>query len=263
MDRCFSDIKLVWHLLAGILAVGLVFPSVSFAQGNYEIQVYPSETALPGETWVELHSNMALRGSTQMVGGVLPTEHALHETVEVTHGFTPWLEVGFYTFTSVQSGGDWDWVGNHIRPRVRAPESWGWPVGAGLSLEFGYQQRRFSTDTWTLEIRPIIDFRRGPWYLAFNPSLGASLRGESQGVELQPSLKISYAFHPRISGGIEYYTSLGTLNRLDSFQQQQHSLYAAIDLNLGPEWEVNFGVGWGLTESTDRLIIKTILGRRF
>jgi hypothetical protein len=80
---------------------------------------------------------------------------------------------------------------------------------------------------------------------------------------LQPSLKISYALHPRISGGIEYYAALGTLNRLDSFQQQQHSLYAAVDLNLGPDWELNFGVGWGLTESTDRLIVKSILGRRF
>jgi len=35
-----------------------------------------------------------------------------------------------------------------------------------------------------------------------------------------------------------------------------------IDLNLGPKWEFNAGVGFGLTASTDRLIVKMILGYR-
>jgi len=30
-------------------------------------------------------------------------------------------------------------------------------VGLSLSTEIGYQQRSFSTDTWTVEIRPILD----------------------------------------------------------------------------------------------------------
>jgi hypothetical protein len=36
-----------------------------------------------------------------------------------------------------------------------------------------------------------------------------------------------------------------------------------LDLDLGPRWEFNFGVGAGLTPSTDRLIVKLILGYRF
>lgn len=38
-------------------------------------------------------------------------------------------------------------------------------------------------------------------------------------------------------------------------------LFPALDFNLGPEWELNFGVG--VTHSTDHLIVKMILGRRF
>jgi hypothetical protein len=34
-------------------------------------------------------------------------------------------------------------------------------------------------------------------------------------------------------------------------------------LNLAPEWEVNFGLGVGMTRSTDHLIAKVILGYRF
>ena len=33
-----------------------------------------------------------------------------------------------------------------------------------------------------------------------------------------------------------------------------------VDLDLGPKWEFNAGVGFGLTPSSDRLIVKMILG---
>ena len=36
-----------------------------------------------------------------------------------------------------------------------------------------------------------------------------------------------------------------------------------VDLNFGAEWEFNFAVGVGMTRSTDHLLIKMILGRRF
>jgi hypothetical protein len=32
---------------------------------------------------------------------------------------------------------------------------------------------------------------------------------------------------------------------------------------LSPKWEINFGLGIGLTRSTDHLITKMILGYRF
>jgi len=36
----------------------------------------------------------------------------------------------------------------------------------------------------------------------------------------------------------------------------------AIDLNVSPKWEFNFGVGVGVTRGTDHLIVKMIIGRR-
>ena len=253
---------LFWGLLMGAC---LLLPLSSPAQNNYEIQVYPSEIVDPGRTMVELHSNVALRGTTQTTDGVLPTQGALHETLEITHGFTPWFEVAFYTFTSIQPGMDWRWVGNHLRPRVRIPGSWDWPVGLSFSVEFGYQQRSFSTDTWTVEFRPIIDKKWGPWYLAFNPAFGLSLSGEGagQGLDFNPALKISYDLSRKMAAGIEYYGALGPVRGFDPVSQQQQQLFPAIDLNLGPDWELNFGVGFGLTEATDPIIVKMILGRRF
>lgn len=253
--------------LAGsfLLLAGVLLPADAAAQENFEIQVYESETVAPGKTMVELHTNMAVKGTTHKVDGVLPTEHARHATLEITHGFTPWFETAFYLFTSVQPGTGYEWVGDHIRPRVRVPESWEWPVGLGLSAEVGYQQCRFSPDTWTVEIRPIVDKHVGPWYFSLNPVIGRSLKGENaaRGFDFSPSFKIGYDFTPRITGGIEYYSSLGPLSGFDRLNEQRHQEFPVIDLNLGPRWEFNFGLGFGLTGSTDRLLVKMILGYGF
>jgi hypothetical protein len=251
---------------APLLAAGLLFPSAyAAAQQNFEIQVYESETLDPGKTMVELHSNVTVKGTTTTTDGVLPTQHAVHETLEITHGFSPWFETAVYLFTSVQPGSGYEWVGNHIRPKVRVPESWDWPVGLALATEVGYQQRRFSPDTWTVELRPIIDKKVGPWYFSLNPAVGRSLKGQNsgQGFDFSPAAKIGYELTPKVAAGIEYYGALGPIRRFDRPKDQQQQIFPVVDLNLDPRWECNFGVGFGLTGSTDRLIVKMILGYAF
>ena len=214
---------------------------------------------------VELHSNYTVEGNRDTVDGVLPSRHAFHETLEVTHGFTPWFETGFYVFSSIQPGRGWEWVGDHIRPRVRIPEDWHWPVGLSLSTEVGYQRPEYSEDTWTFELRPIIDKQWGRWYVSLNPTFGLSLHGpnSNKGFDFAPSLKVSYDVTKVVAAGIEYYSGLGPLGSFDRLSEQQHQIFPTIDLNVSPRWEINFGVGIGLTQGTDDLIVKFILGRRF
>ena len=235
------------------------------AQDNYEIQVYGVDTVDPGATMIEFHTNFTAQGSKTPVDGTLPTEHAFHETIEITQGINSWFETGFYVFTSARAGDGWQWVGDHIRPRFRVPEKWHWPVGVSVSNEIGYQRREFSTDTWTWEIRPIVDKKISRWYLSFNPTFDKSIHGLSvpQGWVFSPNAKVSYDFSKIVTGGIEYYGSVGPVGNPDPLADQQQQIFPAVDLNVSPEWELNFGVGWGLTRSTDHLIIKAIVGRRF
>jgi hypothetical protein len=249
-----------------LLAVGCgLCPSDGKAQGNYEIQVYGSDLVPRGKTMVELHSNFTFQGSKTQQEGVLPTNHQLHETIEITHGFTDWFETGFYIFTSAQNGQGLDWVGDHIRPRFRVPKKWNWPVGVSVSQEIGYQRRKYSVDTWTYELRPIVDKQIGRWYFDFNPAFDKSLHGPgvSQGFVFSPNVKISYDITKKVAGGIEYYGSVGPALGFDPVAQQQHQIFPAIDLNLSEKWEFNFAVGVGVTRSTDHLIAKMILGYRF
>jgi hypothetical protein len=246
-------------LLAGLAA------APAWAQGNFEIQVYGSELTAPGQTTVELHTNSAIMGTTRTEDGVVRTQSAVHETLEVTYGFTEWIETGFYLFTSFQPESGLEWVGDHIRPRARLPESWGWPVGVSLSMEFGYQQRDFSTDAWTWEIRPIVDQKLGRWYWAFNPAVEMSLKGDNanQGFSFTPAAKVSYDVTSRVSAGLEYYGDLGRISSIEPARKQEHLIFPVLDIDLGPRWEFNVGVGVGLTPATDRLIVKAIIGYRF
>lgn len=254
-------------VLAPSLLVGMfcVLSSSALAQDNYEIQVYGSDLVAPHDTMFEFHTNFTAEGSKTVVDGVQPSNHAVHETLEITHGFTDYFETGFYIFTTIQPNGGWQWVGDHIRPRFAAPARWHWPVGVSLSQEIGYQQRRFSTDTWTYELRPIIDKKLGPWYLAFNPAFDKSLYGLSvhKGWEFEPDFKVSYDFTKKIAGGLEYYGAFGPATEFDPAREQQQQFFPSIDLNVSPKWEFNFGVGVGVTAGTDHLIVKGIIGRRF
>ena len=236
-----------------------------YGQGNYEIQVYGADTVAPGRTMVELHSNFTFEGFKTLDQGVLPDNHQLHETVEITQGWTSWFETGLYIFTSYGPHQGYKWVGDHIRPRVRVPDSWHWPVGVSLSTEIGYQRAIFSADTWTWEIRPIVDKQWKSWYVAFNPALERSFHGPSvpEGVGFSPELKVAYSLTRKLSAGFEYYGALGPVTGFDPLDEQFQQFYPTLDYDFGPNWEFNLGAGIGATRSTDHFILKMILGRRF
>lgn len=251
-----------WILACLLLTLASAF---CFAQENYEIQVYGSETVEPGKTMVEIHSNFTFKGRKTIENGEAPTHHAWHETLEITHGFNDWFETGLYVFSSARVADGWDFVGSHIRPRVRAPEKWKLPVGLSLSAEIGYQRRVFSADTWTMELRPIIDKEYKSWYFAFNPTFEKSFKGDnaSKGWDFSPNVKISKELNKKVSFGIEYYGSLGPITGFDPISEQQQQFIPSFDFNLSPNWELNFGVGVGVTAGTDHLLAKVIVGRRF
>jgi len=241
------------------------FPVLVHAQANYEIQVYGADTVPADNLMVELHSNFTIEGEQNTIDGVYPTNHQEHETLELTEGLNDWSEVGFYVFTSEQDGHGVQWVGDHIRPRIRVPESWNWPIGVSLSTEIGFQRSAYSPDTWTWEIRPIIDKAIGRWYFAINPALERTLHGPdvNQGLAFAPSAKISYDFTRVVSAGLEWYADYGAISNIYPVHNQQQQVFVVTDLNVSPLWEINFGIGIGATAATDHLIVKAIFGRRF
>lgn len=235
--------------------------------GQYEIQVYGSELVSPHTTMVELHTNYTAKGfQYNDPNGVLADQGVFHETVEITHGWSPWFETGFYFFNTLGSNGRSGYVGSHIRPRISIPEKMGLPVGLSLSLEAGFQKARYSADLWTLEIRPVIDktfFKK--LYIALNPVFDKSFQGDTQnqGLVFSPNIKVGYDITKVVNMGFEYYGTLGPLNGIYAPRDQFQQLFLITDLNFDPRWELNAGIGKGFTPATETWVFKIILGRRF
>jgi hypothetical protein len=240
-----------------------LFSTVTLSQENYEIQVYASPTMTMGSTIFEIHSNFTFNGEKNIIDKVRPSYHSLHETLEITHGISKNFELGFYLFTNYTREYGYKIIGTHIRPRISVPEKWKWPVGVSLSAELGYQEKEYSSDTWNIEIRPIVDKQFNKFYIALNPTLGISLKGNSTDhtPAFEPNIKASYTIN-KVALGFEYYGDMGQLNAIPEISQQGHALFVVADLYVDPKWEVNIGPGWGLTKATDGFVFKILIGRR-
>ncbi|MEA2954988.1 MAG: hypothetical protein QOJ58_485, partial [Alphaproteobacteria bacterium] len=66
-------------------------------------------------------------------------------------------------------------------------------------------------------------------------------------------------FGENLALGIEYYSVLGPFPNFVSLNEQQHNIYAVVDFKVG-RFDVNAGVGYGLTPGSDRLMAKMIIG---
>ena len=248
-----------------LLSFLLIFESVILcAQENYEIQVYASPTQVKNSTIIESHTNFTFSGEKEIVKGVIPSNHTVHETLEITTGITNNFEVGVYLFTNYTAGYGYKVVGTHIRPRITAPGVWKLPIGLSFSAEVGYQKAAYSEDTWSVELRPIIDKQWNKFYACFNPTFGIALAGISgkHTPVFEPNIKLSCQFFKKTSLGLEYYGSTGYVNHFESIGNQNHALYAVYDLTGNNLWELNIGAGYGLTQATDKWVGKLILGRR-
>jgi hypothetical protein len=250
-------VKIFWSLILLVFFSGNVS-----AQDDYEIQVYTSETAPKGHTLFELHSNYTLIGNKQYSDNIFPSDKILHETLEITHGFSDIFELGVYFFNAIGSNGRSGYAGSHIRPRIRIPESWNLPVGLSIGSEIGYQRIGFFNNHWLFEIHPIIDKHLGKIFLAVNPTFDWNV-DRSNDFEFNPCMMASYKINQKADLGLEWYSGYGPVQGFLPWNQEHQVLFVATNIDFGSNWEFNAGLGRGLNQQTDPWIIKCIVGRSF
>ncbi len=246
----FSRIRTILFIL-GFTVTGLLVK----AQDAGEIQVYGSATTPKYTTIIELHSNYTFTGPKKN-----KNYHPFLQTIEITTGVSENFEFGFYIFT-YNNNGKTQYTGTNIRPRIKAPDAWNWPIGVSLSSEIGFAIDPLSNGKeWGAEIRPIFDKTVGDHYLSFNPNLGVSFTNKE--TLFEPNFKYAYSSSKKVNIGFEYFGNTGKLLSPYKLPNQEHQLYAVVDLFLHPLYEFNLGIGKGLTEISNGLNVKCYIGRR-
>ena len=128
-----------------------------------------------------------------------------------------------------------------------------------------FNQSEFESNTRTLEIRPILEHEQGRFYLSINPNLGTALKGPDadKGPDFEPSVKLAWNVTTLIAAGVEYYAATGAITDFEPGAEQRHMIFPTIDLEVSPDWELNFGIGRGLTGASEHWVMKSIVGYRF
>jgi len=224
-----------------------------------EIQVYNAEIAKIGQWTFQLHSNYAFIGRKEpdFPGGLVPN-HALQGTGEWAYGITDWWEMGFYTPYAVDQNLTPYSNAAKIRQLFVIPNAAEREFFYGVNFEISYAMPQFSDAQWNLEIRPIVGWRKGDYEFIINPIVDMGF-GQNGDTIFAPCARFARNLGENLAVGIEYYTDLGPLRNFSTFNEQQHNLYAVVDFKIG-RFDVDAGVGYGLTHGSDRLMYKMIIG---
>ena len=247
-------------LLAFLIALSLTARQHVFAQAD-EIQVYDGGLAPVGTFNLTLHSNFTPKGQViPAFPGAVVADKSLNGVPEFALGITPWFEAGLYLpLYSRDNTSGWGLDGFKLRTLFAVPHAGRRRFVYGANVEFSYNARRWDRKRFTSEIRPIVGWHLAPIDIIINPILDTGYDG-LKNLVFAPSTRISYTVRPGWAVAVEEYADYGALRHFHSADEQSHQLYAVIDANVRG-WDVEAGVGGGLTDNSDRLTVKLIIAR--
>jgi len=235
-----------------LLACVLAWAGAARAQTD-EIQVYDAEITAPGRFSLTWHNNFTPSGRRQAAfpGGVI-ADHTLNGVPEWAYGVTDWLEAGTYLpLYSRTADGRLLFDGVKLRALLVVPDAHDRTVFYGLNFEFSYNAPQWDMSRFTGEIRPIIGVRLGRLDLIANPILDTDFDGLGK-THFAPATRVAYRIGDQLALALEHYADFGP--------QPSQSLFAVFDYGSSSSG-IEFGIGRGLTHSSDPCVLKLMLMR--
>jgi hypothetical protein len=245
------------------LLAGAAFPVLLAqpAKAIDEIQVYNAGIAAEGQFTIQQHLNyVALGLKDPPFPGGLVSNHSINGTPEFAYGVTDWWEVGLYLPFAIQ---DRQFLSDSFKLRTLfvSPQAEHRSFFYGVNFEFSNTTPKFSQSRFGLEIRPIIGVRNADYEFIVNPIVDIGF-GKYGQATFTPAARIARKLGTDLFVGLEYYADFGEIGNFAKLADQQHTLFVVTDFKLGV-FDVNFGIGYGLTPASDRFVVKTIVGYAF
>ena len=231
------------------------------AYGFDEIQVYNAEIAVVGQWTVQQHLNYAFGAPKEPpFPDGFPPDHALNGTPEFAYGVTKWFELGWY-LPFAASDNRFLSNGGKIRTLFVVPNAADRNFFYGINFEFAYGTPPFAQSLFNIEARPIIGVRNKEWKFIVNPIVDFAT-GRYGEADFVPAARFARKLDKDFYVGIEYYGDYGKIGNFAPPSQQQQLLFAVTDFKLGA-FDIDFGLGFGLTSGSDQMIAKTIISYAF
>lgn len=246
-----------WTFLAIMLTW---LPVAALAQGD-EIQVYDGGLAPVGTFNLTVHNNFTPDGIKEPAfAGAIISHHSLNGVAEWAYGVTRWFEAGLYMplySIDTERGAVVD--GFKLRTLFAVPDGDQRKFVYGVNVEFSYNARYWDTKRFTSEIRPIVGLHLDPVDIIFNPILDTQYDG-LKNLVFAPSMRLAYNRSPRWAVALEEYADYGPLHDFASASEQSHQIFGVVNRS-GGFMDIEAGIGFGLTDGSDKVTLKLILAR--
>ena len=243
-----------------VIVALLISPAVASAQGD-EIQVYDGGLAPVGVANLTVHNNFTPRGVTvPAFPGAIVSDKSLNGVPEWAYGVTNWFEAGLYMpLYSIDKNRGAVLDGFKLRTLFAVPNADNRRFVYGANFEFSYNAAYWDTNRITSEIRPIIGWHLSPVDVIFNPILDTSYDGVKNLI-FAPSTRVAYTLRPSWQLAVEEYADYGAVRHFHRTTDQAHQVFAVVD-HSAKFFDFEAGVGFGLTDSSDKLQLKLILSK--
>ena len=233
------------------------------AQNLFEVQVFPDENLGRGETELEF-DNVVMPAGTRLPDSMVDPSTHVHVSLELSHGWTDSFETGVFVETSPALGDDHaGFTGFHFRPKFRF-SSWNRvPFHVSLAIEYAFIKQPGDTAfRQAIAIVPILERHIRRVDMSFNPGIEIAVRGPDTGTSpvFEPSAKVASRLTRTLWAGVEYYAETGPIRHFEPLAEQHHLIFPAIDLRTSAGWDINVGVGRGLTGGSEHWVFKSIVG---
>ena len=207
-----------------------------------------------------MHGNFVTGGRTEpeFPGGLIP-DRAWNGTPEFALGITDSFEVGAYLPFALTRDGEFEPGGAKLRALLASPHAHDCRFFYGLNFELSHQPRPFEEKHWGSEVRPIIGWRRAPVEVILNPIVDLALGGPRRTIAFAPATRVAWLLSSEWAVGLEHYADFGPIDRFVPRSQRLQEIFLVADRSVAA-FDVDFGVGRGLTSGSDDWTIKFILG---
>ena len=244
-----------------IAATFVTVQALAFAQTD-EIQVYDAAIAERGNLNLMIHNNFTPDGLKEPAfSGAVQSNHSLVGVAEWAYGVTDWFEQGLYLpLYSFSPNDGATYNGFKLRWLFVKPHADERKFFYGVNFEFSVNQPQWDTRHFTSEVRPIVGWHLKPIDIIVNPIVDTAYTGGFKSLVFVPAVRVAYNFTPKWAGAIEEYADYGPLRQIYSAHDQSHQIWAVAN-HSGKLFNIETGIGFGLTSASDKVTLKFMISR--
>ena len=247
-----AKIALFIHLIL------LIFPLDSFA--SREFKVYPAQTAAEGELEISYWNNLTTSNEEPYLfkGTPVSKTDLMEHTLELEYGMTERLTFEAYLDYEQPKGESLQYVQTRaVLARYHLIDEDDAGIGVSFYFEYELPERDYDPDQ-DIDFRIMLEKSFDRWTIRLNPVFTKNTFGPdgSEGVGFEYGAGIYWRNFHRVVPALEFFGELGDLS---SGSSHIHYIFPGFEINFGTGWKWNAGVGFGLTDQSDRMVIKNII----